>query len=83
MNLVNRIKQLEKNIRPGAIPPVIWHKYNVLGTLRNGITLGKEERINLAVEEMAEEFNLSIDKARDYMDRIEPCIIDNCDDTNI
>jgi len=76
MNLSARIKKLEKLIKPEEVPMDIWFKYNILGLTKDGIELSEAESIEIAIKEMAEEFNLSLDKARLYMDKIKPFFID-------
>jgi len=83
MNLRTRIKNLEKTIRPDDVPPLIFSKYKILGMDRNNIELSIPERIDLAIKEMSEEFNLSLDKAKSYIDKIDPCFIYGCDNTKI
>ena len=82
-NLYSRVKKLENRVKPDEVPPVIWGMYKTLGLVRNNIELSKEERIKIAVKEMSERFNLSFDKARDYIDKINPFFIGNCDDSKI
>jgi len=75
MNLLARVKQLEKTIKPEEVPIAIDFNYKVLGMPLDESELSKSERIELAIKEMAEEFNLSLDKARSYMDKIKPFFI--------
>lgn len=76
MNLSARVKQLEKTIKPEEVPMDIWFKYNILGLTKDGIELSEAESIEIAIKEMSEEFNLSLDKAKSYMDKIKPFFID-------
>jgi len=75
MNLSARVKHLEKTIKPEEVPMPIQFKYKILGMPMDKTELSESERIDLAIKEMAEEFNLSLDKARSYMDKIEPFFI--------
>jgi hypothetical protein len=82
MNLSARVKHLEKTIKPEEMPMAMF-KYKILGMPMDKTELSQTERIDRAAKEMAEEFNLSLDKAKYYIDKIEPFFIYGYDKSKI